>query len=45
MASQDVVGKKPFIEPALERNRDAAIAEMGRTLERYLARERKKAAK
>lgn len=45
MASQEVVGKKPFIGPALERNRDAAIAEMVRTLQRYLSRERKKAAK
>lgn len=45
MASQEVVGKKPFIAPALERNRDAAITEMGRTLQRYLDRERKKAAR
>uniref|UniRef100_UPI0025834A98 hypothetical protein n=1 Tax=Comamonas sp. TaxID=34028 RepID=UPI0025834A98 len=45
MASQDVVGKKPFIGPALERKRDAAIAEMTLTLQRYLARERKRAAK
>lgn len=45
MAGQEVVGKKPFIEPALERNRDRSIAEMGRTLQRYLERERKKAAK
>lgn len=42
MAGEGVVGKKPFIVPALESKRDAAIAEMERTLQRYLARERKK---
>lgn len=42
MAGEGVVGKKPFIAPALQTKRDAAITEMERTLQRYLARERKK---
>lgn len=44
MANTGVVGKKPFIAPSLQRNRDAAITAMDRTLQRYLQRERKRGA-
>lgn len=42
MAGQGVVGKKPFIEPALEQERSNALAAMEGTLQRYLSSERKK---
>lgn len=42
MASQGVVGRKPFVRPALERRRSDALAAMERTLQRYLANERKR---
>lgn len=42
MAGQGVVGKKPFIEPALEQERVNALAAMESTLQRYLSSERKK---
>lgn len=41
-ASQGVVGRKPFIEPALQQERDNAITAMDQALQRYLASERKK---
>lgn len=42
MAGQGVVGKKPFIAPALEQERGNALAAMERALSRYLDSERKK---
>lgn len=42
MAGQGVVGKKPFIEPALEQERGNALTAMGNALQRYLSSERKK---
>lgn len=42
MAGQGVVGKMPFLEPALEQERGSALAAMERTLTRYLESERKK---
>ncbi|WP_280189080.1 HK97-gp10 family putative phage morphogenesis protein [Delftia sp. PS-11] len=42
IASEGLVGHKPFIEPAFEQESDNAITAMERTLQRYLAGERKK---
>lgn len=42
MSGEQKVGRKPFIEPALERRRADAIQEQERVLQRYLASERRK---
>lgn len=42
MTGPGVVGRKPYLEPALNLERGNAVAAMERTLERYLASERKK---
>lgn len=42
MAGQGVVGRKPYLEPALEQERGNALTAMERVLNRYLDSERKK---
>lgn len=42
MAGQGVVGRKPYLEPALEQERGNALTAMERFLNRYLDSERKK---
>lgn len=42
LAGLGVVGKKPFIEPALEQERRNALEAMEKTLQRYLNSERRK---